>query len=114
MEAVEFACQDGCYIVNASVCCSAARIVDGSLRDPKSGHGVTGLLCGFAALGCCTTERAEFSHETIGENTAAVVLFYSVPRRASVVSFSVFHGLRFHNQSIVLITPTTPITRPNA
>ena len=30
---------------------SAARIVDGSLRDPNSGHGVTGLLCGFAALG---------------------------------------------------------------
>ena len=25
--------------------------VDGSLRDPDSGHGVTGLLGGFAALG---------------------------------------------------------------
>ena len=34
----------------ASVCCLAVRIVDGSLRDSNSGHGVTGLLCGSAAM----------------------------------------------------------------
>ena len=27
----------------------SGALVDGSLRDPSSGHGVTGLLCGFAA-----------------------------------------------------------------
>ena len=34
----------------------AARIVDGSLRDPNSGHGVTGLRCGFAALDSLSDE----------------------------------------------------------
>ena len=47
-------------------------IVDGSLLDPNSGHGVTGLLCGFAALLLCRLETPPRSDNTQRPNTRSI------------------------------------------